>query len=116
MKLRFSLLLFLLRASFALAYKPPVGIPMPSFGIKESHTMYAGQKYAYSTGIAPYKNAGNGPYTHYIDNTSPNATDANNPYGTPALPRLSIPQGTPAGRDEKEHGGPYATANFNGNE
>ena len=109
MTLRLSLLLFLLRPGFALAYEPPAGIPMPSFGIKESHTMYVGQEYAYSTGTAPYKDAGNGPYTHYIDNTSSSATDTDNPYGTPALPRVSIPKGAPAGSVIEIHGGPYGT-------
>ena len=37
------------------------------------------------------QNAEGGFYTHYIDNTNPNATDTANPYGTVAKPRLTIP-------------------------
>ena len=47
-------------------WKPPIGIPQPPFGIVESHTMYQGQLYDYDndgTPEAPYKDAGNGPYT-----------------------------------------------------
>jgi hypothetical protein len=77
-------------------WTPPIGIPQPSFGIVESHTMYQGQLYDYNNdGVpeAPYKDAGNGPYTHYVDRSAPNCTDGVNDsnYGTPALPRRTIP-------------------------
>jgi hypothetical protein len=77
-------------------WKSPNGIPQPQFGIVESHTMYQGQLYDYNndgTPEAPYKDAGNGPYTHYVDRSAPNATDGVNDsnYGTPVLPRLTIP-------------------------
>ena len=91
------------------AYSPPIGIPAPSFGIDESHTMYAGQ--TFTAGGFVYRDAGNGPYTHYIDNTHPSATNTANPYGTAATPRLDIYDGLsqtlPAGSVVEIHGGPY---------
>lgn len=89
-------------------FQPPIGIPSPSFGIVEAHTMYTGQNFAFSTGTAPYPNAGNGPYTHYVDNTHPQSGDSGNPYGTPSQPRRSIPGNLPAGSVVEVHGGPYA--------
>ncbi len=75
----------------------PVGIPQPAFGINESHTMYAGQ--------SGYMDAGNGPYTHYVDNTSSSCSDSGN--GTESQPRCSIPTSMPAGAVVEVHGGPY---------
>ncbi len=89
-------------------WTPPIGVPMPSIGILESHMTYSGQNFAFSTGTAPYPNAGNGPYTHYVDNTHVQATDSSNPYGTPSRPRRSIPENLPAGAVVEVHGGPYA--------
>ena len=57
----------------ACSWVPPIGIPKPTFGIEESHWMYAGQP--------GYLDAGNGPYTHYVDNASPASTDTSNPNG-----------------------------------
>ena len=96
-------------APVAADYTPPIGIPAPSFGINESHTMYAGQYYA--AGGFNYRDAGNGPYTHYADSTDPNATDMGNPYGTAATPRASLPIGTlAAGSVVEIHGGPYTVS------
>ena len=67
-------------------YVPPIGIPAPPFGINESHTMYAGQWYP--AGGFTYRDAGNGPYTHYVDNTHPSATNTSNPYGTATTPSV----------------------------
>lgn len=72
-------------------WSPPIGIPIPEFGIFETHTIYSNLNYAYSTGSAAYKDAGNGPYTHYIDSLSPSATNTNNNYGTVATPRINMP-------------------------
>lgn len=63
------------------AWTAPIGIPEPPFGIHESHTMYAGQP--------AYQDAGNGPYTLYVDNASANCSDSGP--GTAAEPRCSIP-------------------------
>ncbi len=66
-----------------------IGIPEPEFGIKETHTMYTEQ--FYSAGGFNYRDAGNGPYTHYVDNTAPNCNDNNaGGYGTSAEPLCSI--------------------------
>jgi hypothetical protein len=79
-------------------WEPPVGIPVPPFGIDESHDMYAGE--------AGYQDAGDGPYTHYVNGTNPNCSDAGS--GTPAQPRCSIPTALSAGMVVEVHGGPYA--------
>jgi hypothetical protein len=91
------------------AWQPPIGIPAPSFGIDETHTMYTGQTYDFGAGPEPYKDAGNGPYTHYIDNTHPNATDSGNPYGTSGIPRITFPSLSTInpGAVVEIHGGPY---------
>ena len=90
-------------------YVPPIGIPAPSFGINESHMMYVGQ--TYSAGGFGYRDAGNGPYTHYVDNTHPAATNVANPYGTAATPRADLFDGgiatLPPGSVVELHGGPY---------
>ncbi len=94
-------------------YNPPIGIPEPDFGIDESHLMYIG-KY-YDTGGFYYRDGGNGPYTHYIDNTDPKATDANNPYGTKEKPRRSFPDESTIGPGAviEMHGGPYSFSWYN---
>jgi hypothetical protein len=47
---------------------------------------------------------------YYIDNTSERATDDDNPFGSKARPRLTIPQGEfAAGTYVELHGGPYTT-------
>ncbi|MBI5865310.1 MAG: tandem-95 repeat protein [Planctomycetes bacterium] len=89
-------------------WTPPIGVPTPGFGLTQSHTMYAGQTYNFSSGAAPYPDAGNGPYTHYVDNTHPQATDSGNPYGTASQPRVSVPGNLPAGSVVEIHGGPYS--------
>lgn len=86
---------------------PPIGIPRPEFGVDESHRMFAGKKF--KAGGFDYKDAGYGPYTHYVDNTHKGATDKDNPYGTPDRPRRSIPTDFPAGAVVEIHGGPYGT-------
>ena len=90
------------------AWEPPIGIPAPSFGIEETHRMYEGQTYDFGSGPEPYKDAGNGPYTHYVDNTHPNATNTDNPYGTASKPRNVIPGALAPGSVVEVHGGPYA--------
>lgn len=67
-------------------WKPPLGIPAPSFGINEQA----------------------GPSNYYVDNTSPVATDTSNPNGTASRPRASVPTTLPAGAVVEVHGGPYA--------
>lgn len=86
---------------------PPIGIPAAPFGLAETHWMYEGCTFDYGDGAAPYRMAGNGPYTHYVDNTHPAATDEDNAFGTAARPRKTIPAALPAGSVVEIHGGPY---------
>jgi hypothetical protein len=91
----------------------PIGIPVPEFGITQTHRMYEGQLYDYDgdgTPEAAYKDAGNGPYTHYVDTGHPAATDDANPFGTPARPRLSVPADLPAGSVAEIHGTTYGNS------
>ena len=96
------------------AYVPPIGIPAPPFGIDETNGMYDDDSYDFGSGPEAYPDAGNGPYTHYIDNTHPNATDTSNPYGSPTTPRMSLIEGNSvtfaAGSVVEIHGGPYVYA------
>lgn len=79
-------------------WTPPTGIPAPPFGIAESHLMY--------TGDAGYMDAGNGPYTIYVDNSAANC-DNDGP-GTAASPRCDIPVNiAEPGTVVEVHGGPY---------
>ncbi len=80
-------------------YIPPIGIPAPEFGINETvESVYGSDTY----------------FTHYVDNTNPNATDANNPNGTVSLPRLTIPTTLAAGSVVEVHGGPYEASGGTG--
>ncbi len=100
--------------AFAQTYIPPIGIPTPEFGINESHMMYVNSQYEYGNGLEDYKDAGNGPYTHYVDN-SVSCTNTNNSYGTSTNPRCTLPK-TPgiyaAGSVVEIHGGPYNYGGF----
>ncbi len=102
--------LFALTTAAQAAYVPPIGIPAPPFGIDETNGMYDDDSYDFGSGDEAYPDAGNGPYTHYIDNTHPNATDTDNPYGSPSLPRMKLfaqHNTYPAGSVIEVHGGPY---------
>ncbi len=92
---------------FTQSYTPPIGIPTPEFGIEESHMMYLDSSYDFGSGPEAYKDAGSGPYTHYVDMSDLNASDAANPFGTPAKPRLTIPKNLRAGSIVEVHNGPY---------
>ncbi len=89
-------------------YVPPIGIPAPAFGIDEVHTMYAGDyTYDYGSGLESYHTDTDGPYTHYIDNQHGSATDTDNEFGTPSVPRLTVPLTLTVGSVVEIHGGPY---------
>jgi hypothetical protein len=92
-------------ANFSI-WKPPIGIPQPEFGIYEKHTMYSDKTFDFGSGPQPYKDAGNGPYTHYVDSTHANATDTANPFGTAGKPRKSFPSTITAGSVVEVHGRP----------
>jgi hypothetical protein len=80
------------------SWTPPIGIPNPPFGIKETVDMYIGQQYTFTDGRGtidyPQNSVTGMPYTHYIDNTG-NCDNNNNPYGTESNPRCTIPPDTP---------------------
>jgi hypothetical protein len=89
-------------------FVPPIGIPAPPFGIEESHHMYDGATFDFGSGPEPYRDAGNGPYTHYVDcnigqDSFPPYNDPN-PFGTAALPRKTIPNSLPDGSVVELHG------------
>jgi hypothetical protein len=67
-------------------WKPPLGIPTPTFGITQQA----------------------GPANYYVDNTHSAATDTSNPQGTASRPRLTVPTLLPAGAVVEVRGGPYA--------
>jgi len=90
-------------------WQPPIGIPMPEFGIFETYRMYD-DPVNRNPALTYTQNAEGGYYTHYIDNTHPNATDTSNPYGTASKPRMTIPSPLPEGSVVEVHGGPYAIA------
>ncbi|MHC4401558.1 MAG: right-handed parallel beta-helix repeat-containing protein [Planctomycetota bacterium] len=101
----------LLVTSTVMAYDPPIGIPPPQFGIDESHLMYNDDAYDFGSGARAYPHAGSGPYTHYVDNTHPGATNEDNPFGSPDKPRRDVFDGwsrtLKAGSVVEIHGGPY---------
>ncbi|HGY56662.1 MAG TPA: T9SS type A sorting domain-containing protein [Caldithrix abyssi] len=91
------IVIFLILSSknvYAQEYVPPIGIPAPEFGINETVENVYGSDTV---------------YTHYVDNTHPNATDTDNPYGTSQKPRKTIPRNIPAGSVVEIHGGPYVS-------
>jgi hypothetical protein len=94
-------------------WTPPIGIPLPSFGIFETYRMYDAPA-ARNPALTYYESPSGGYYTHYIDNTDPNATNTSNPYGTAAKPRANLPAADwPAGSVIEIHGGPYTyTSSF----
>jgi len=92
-------------AQTTVSWTPPIGIPAPNFGITDSHHMYQlgagetcltqpGKCYDFGLGLEPYKNAGSGPYTHYVDPSSPICVNTANNYGTHLLPRCAMPSMT----------------------
>ncbi len=86
-----------------ISWNAPIGIPEPSFGIREdvSHfILRSGETCAtqpqkcfdYGNGQQAYKlNSVGEPYTHYVEPTNPNSTDSDNPFGSPAKPRVTLP-------------------------
>ncbi len=85
-----------------LADEMPIGIPKPQFGsmlgnpveipLPPHPTAWPSQA------VAGY---------YYIDNSAPQSTDNNNPFGTPNTPRKTLPISIEAGGVVEVHGGPY---------
>jgi hypothetical protein len=76
----------------AAAWTPPIGIPAPPFWINKTAPAAPN----------PWTSAVAGFY--YVESTNSAATDTNNPYGTPAKPRFTIPYDLPAGAVIELHG------------
>jgi hypothetical protein len=104
----FSYALFFL-CSAVNAWEPPIGIPYPSFGIDETYRMYDNNANRNSA-LNYTQNSEGGYYTHYVDNTDPNASDTDNPYGTADKPRRRFPEQSHIlpGSVIEMHGGPYS--------
>ncbi|MBI2450955.1 MAG: hypothetical protein HYV52_01285 [Parcubacteria group bacterium] len=77
------------------AYIPPVGIPNPPFGIAETAP------------VAPNPWTLPTPGFYFVCTSCAGATDSNNLYGTPALPRKSPPKPIPEGSVVEMHGNIY---------
>ncbi len=78
-------------------WQPPIGIPVPEFGINQTvESVY---------GSAGY-------YTHYVDAAASAATDTNNPAGSPSKPRLTIPSTLAAGSVVYVRGGTYSASSM----
>jgi pectate lyase len=77
-------------------WTPPIGIPMPSFGVNETtESLYGSATYA----------------THYV-NKSVACSDSNNGgKGSASAPRCTIPTSLPAGSVVELRGGPYTYGN-----
>jgi hypothetical protein len=73
-------------------WNPPLGIPMPPFGIVE----------VAPPSPSPWDSPRAGFY--YVEACHAAATDEGNPYGSPAKPRLTIPAILPAGAVVELHG------------
>lgn len=85
-------------AASAESWTPPAGIPKPPFGIDETHLQYAGR--------SGYREAGNGPYSVYVDNSNSSCSDRGP--GTADEPHCSIPERIEEpGTVVEIHGGPY---------
>ncbi|MFA4830778.1 MAG: right-handed parallel beta-helix repeat-containing protein [Patescibacteria group bacterium] len=83
-------------------YTPPVGIPAPPFGINEVVPTTATQCLNWPSSATVN--------CYYIDKDYPSATDINNIYGYPNVPRVSIPTTLAAGSYVEIHnsaGGAY---------
>lgn len=75
-------------------WKPPVGVPMPSFGVTQQAPASPSSWTSERAGF------------YYVDNTHALASDTVT-YGSPARPRRNIPTNVPAGSVVEVRGGPY---------
>ena len=89
-------------------WEPATGIPVPEFGVFENYRMYDAVANR-NPELTYNQNTEGGYYTHYIDNTDPNATNSNNNYGSLAVPRTSLPSASniPPGSVIEYHGVSY---------
>lgn len=90
--------------NLAHAYNYPAGIPDPGmWGTTHPIDSAAPDTAVKCPGWPSTQTVG----CYYVDNTHPNATDTNNPYGYPNKPRLWYPSTYAAGDLAEIHGGPY---------
>ncbi len=87
-------------------WTPPIGIPEPEFGIRETYRMYDDVAIR-NTDLTYTENAEGGFYTHYVDNQHSESTDSENPNGTASKPRKSFPDNITSGSIVELHHGPY---------
>lgn len=71
-------------------WKPPIGIPVPPFGIEETYHIYDDPN-ARNSELTYQDSASGGYYTHYVDPDDENSTDSGNPYGSIETPRKTLP-------------------------
>ncbi|MBN2589415.1 MAG: DUF5123 domain-containing protein [Sedimentisphaerales bacterium] len=98
-KLLFLLILLFLEVNHVNAdetWKPPIGIPVPPFGINETYRMYDSEPNRSSL-LTYYESSSGGYYTSYVDPCNSAATNSGNTYGTESKPRKTIPSTLPAG-------------------
>ena len=91
------------------AWKPPIGIPAPPFGIEENYRMYDDPNVR-NPELTYQESTEGGYFTHYVDANNANATDSGNDFGSMATPRLTVPRNLPAGSVVEIHN----NANANG--
>ena len=109
-KLFFVLILLILVSTLTAAadsWTPPIGIPVPSFGVEETYRMYD-ETSARNRALVYQTSESGGYFTHYVDVTDPAATDSKNSYGSIKKPRKTIPWNLPQGSVVEIHGGPYS--------
>lgn len=93
--------------SYKPTWNPPLGIPRPEFGVEETYRIYDNLERR-NPDMMYQKNSEGGCYTHFIDNTHPDATDQNNAYGSILKPRETIPWDLLPGSIVQVQGGPYS--------
>ena len=100
------LLALLFYSTFSYAYDPPIGIPVPSFGIDETTILYDNESRR-NTDLIYTLNDDGSYYTHYVDSQHSESTDTGNSFGTAGKPRKSFPNDIPNGSIVELHHGPY---------
>ncbi len=89
-------------------WTPPIGITSPDFGIIETVEMFRDEQYDFNGTLANYKDAGNGPFSHYVKASATNCNDSNeNGFGSEQNPRCTIPVVLSAGSVVEVHDGIY---------
>ena len=88
------------------SWLPPIGIPMPEFGIEETYRMYDDPAKR-NPALTYTQNAEGGYYTHYVDNSVPCNNNNAGGFGNKDAPRCTIPTPLSAGSVVEIHGGPY---------